>query len=240
MPRLRAESQTRHDIAELTHRVEGEQPLQVGLRHGKNDADQHRQAANQKQEIAECSMPRPDRIHSGDQISARLDIAGRVQQRRNRRWRIHRLGDPGMQRIHDRLGHCRHDHQQDDGAGKSGSYRGIRPQEGSGPDIEKHDRSEQSVAGNMRNDQHLARPVCGLLLLVPEADQEIGAQADDFPREVGHQQIGGAHQHHEAADENQHQHIETGRSFLFLFHVSDGIEQDRRTHASTEQHEKNA
>ena len=63
-----------------------------------------------------------------------------------------------MQRIHDRLGHRRDDHQQDDRAGKSGADRGIRPQEGSGPDIEKHDRGEQSVAGKMGDDQHLARP----------------------------------------------------------------------------------
>ena len=185
-------------------------------------------------------MPRPERVHAGNQIRSRFDVASRVQQRRNRGRRIHGLGDPGVQRIHDRLGHGRHDHQQGDAAGKRRRDRRVRPQESSCSDINQHDRGEQSVAGEVGDDQHLARPVCGGTLLVPEADQKIGAQADDLPREVGQQQIGGAYQHHEAADEQQHQHVEACDAFGFLFHVSDGIEQDRRAHAGTEQHEKDA
>ena len=39
--------------------------------------------------------------------------------------------------------------------------RRVRPQEGSGSDIKQHDRGEQSVAGEVGDDQHLARAVGG-------------------------------------------------------------------------------
>ena len=92
-------------------------------------------------------------------------------------------------------------------------------------------------AGRLVDGQHLAGAVGGLLLAVPEAHQQEGAQPHRLPAQVQQEQVGRVDQVHEPGDEQQDQRIEAGRTLL-VGHVGNGVEQDGRADPGRHQGEQ--
>ena len=141
-----------------------------------------------------------------------------MNQRRDRGRALHGVRQPGVQQELRRLAHGAHEQQQaghghrieiaaedmDLGIGEAG--RG-------GEDLLEADRlrqheheenaEQEAEVADAIDDEGFDRGGVGGGLLVPEADQQIGAEADAFPAEEQLQQIVGRHQHQHGESEQR-------------------------------------
>ena len=92
----------------------------------------------------------------------------------------------------------------------------------------QEDAEREAEVADPVDDEGLDRRGVGRRLLVPEADQQIGGEADAFPAEEHLHQIVGRHQHQHGEGE-QRQIGEEARPARVLGHVADRIEVDERT-----------
>ena len=82
------------------------------------------------------------------------------------------------------------------------------------------------------------RPAVGIfLLLVPEADQGVGAETDPFPAQVEQRQILGQHQQQHGGDKQVEQG-EIADMAGIIRHVGDGVEMDQAADKGDHQAER--
>ena len=103
-------------------------------------------------------------------------------------------------------------------------------------DQPEHPERETDVT-NAVNDERLVGGRRVLEVLVPKADEQIGAQTNPFPADEQHGEVVAQHQHQHQRDKQVEVGEEPGEIGL-LRHVADGVEVDERTNASDDQHHR--
>ena len=167
-----------------------------------------------------------------------------VDQRRDRRRAFHRVRQPGVQQELRRLAHRAHEQQQAD----DGQRVEVPRQEmhASVPAMRRRvgeDRARSSTESNRTKTPKMpsAKPksptrlttkalIAAALadgLLVPEADQQVGGEADAFPAEEHLHEVVGRHQHQHGEGEER-QIGEEARPVRVVRHVADRIDVDER------------
>ncbi len=221
----RPEPEPDHHVADLADGGEGQEALQVVLREREEHAQDERDGAEPRDGEAPREGPAPHGVHAGHEVDARLHVAGGVEQRAHRGGGRHRVRDPGVERELHRLGERGDQHQEEDPGGERALHARVGPEGRSGAGVEQQHRREEAVAGEVRHGQHLAGAERRLRLLVPERDEQEGAEADELPAYVHQEQVRGVDEVDEPGDEEEDERVEAGGPLLVL-HVAHGVEQD--------------
>ena len=202
----RAGAQRQKHIAQMTDRRVGEDPLQVGLRHGNDRAQQGGQPADDRHHVQRQGRSGEKRHAPRDHIHPGGDHRRGVDQRADGRGAFHRVRQPDVQRKlralaagaeHQQQANRRADRAADDrlqagqpslpqNAGDRGRAAGRRIVEieraVSGPD-QKYSQGKAEIADPIDQERLLAGGG-RRRLFVPESDEQIAAQADGFPKHV--------------------------------------------------------
>ncbi len=230
-PRHRTGTDGEEHVADLAHRRVGEDFLDLPLGEGAGrrveggggaDGGDHRHAEGGEGDQGE---------EPAEQVDAGSDHGRGVDQRRDRGRAGHGVGEPGHQRQLGALAAGAAQQQQGqrgqrrrrqggrlsvDAGERQGAEEGEEPEHGDG---------EKDIA-DPGDEEGLAPGVGVLPLLVPVADQAVGAEADPLPAEEEQQQVVGEDDGQHGEDEEVEQR-EEARIVLFLAHVADGIEVDQ-------------
>ena len=102
-----------------------------------------------------------------------------------------------------------------------------------GPEDDEHAQQEAEVADTVDHEGLLAR-VGRRLLLIPEADEQIGTQPHAFPTHEHQQEVVGAHQQEHVEDEE----VEIGEVAgepRVVVHVTHGVDVDQGAHSGDHQ-----
>ena len=89
-------------------------------------------------------------------------------------------------------------------------------------DHQEHREQEAEVADAVDNKCFLAGVRCGVLLVV-EADQQVGREADTFPADEEQQEVLGQNQR----QHEEHEEVQVGEEAvepIFVRHVADGVQ----------------
>ena len=187
--------------------------------------------------VADCLE---HRRQAADHEHAGGDHGRGVDQRADRGRALHRVGKPGVEPELRRLAHRADEQQQaqqghgvDAHAGKADGRSGHARRGGEDRrdrDGAEHQERAENAEGEAEvadavDDERLERRRIGGRLVVPEADQQVGSEADAFPAEEHlHQAVGGhQHQHREA---EQRQIGEEARLARVLLHIAPAVEVD--------------
>ena len=139
------------------------------------------------------------RIHPRHQEHARRHHRRRVDQRADRRGAFHRIRQPDMQRhLAGFADGTAEDQQRDAGRNRHADARGLRDQPGQRGlfqaavaavvkeqrarlRVKPHHAQQQGEVADARGDEGLLRRRRRAGLVIPEADQQVGGQADQSP-----------------------------------------------------------
>ena len=201
---------------------------------------------------ADVSLPDEQREHADDHVDARRDHRGGVDERRHGRRAFHGVRQPNVERELRRLGDASHEEEHarereeaflpDPRSGtraelsdRTVDFRerqhvtsGVSLRLGKHGEHDHDRRHEQRVADAVGH-EGLLRSVARRLLLDVEADQEVRAQADQFPEDEQDQDVvRDAEAEHR--EREQRQVGEEARVALFAVHVRRRVEVDERRH----------
>ena len=173
-------------------------------------------------------------VHPRDQVDARRHHGGRMDEGAHRRGTGHGVGQPGLER---ELGGLPDRAAEEQGRGRGCDERSRDPQPG-------RPQARSPVSGGCRGWRRCRkRPIMRAVspmrvttkaliaarrvrrLPVPEADEEVGAQAHALPPEIEQKQVVRKHEDEHGADEEVHVGEEAAIA-LIPFHEADGIEVD--------------
>jgi hypothetical protein len=179
-----------------------------------------------------------------------------MDQRRDRGRASHGVRKPDVERDLGRFAGHAQQHEHGDGEDHS-RLRGvdlldlgedlIELQAAESPEHEEHGDQEAGVADPVHDHGLLAGDGVAdtvLALVVPEADQQVGAQPDSLPAHEQHQEVVGRYQDHHGGDEQVEVDEEAwvaGRVALVahvLVHIADSVDMDQRPHAGHHQHHR--
>ncbi len=159
---------------------------------------------------------------------------------RDRGRALHRVGQPGEERQLGRLADRAHEEEERDGqVGVGGDARvglgeDLAVVQGAEGDPDQHDAEAEAEVPHPGHDEGLLARVGGRLPLVPEADQEVGAEAHRLPEHVQDQEVAGQHQHHH----REHEEVQVGEEAgvaVVVVHVAGGVEVDEEAHSGHHQ-----
>ncbi len=212
-----ADAQRRDHKAQLRERRVGQDALDIELADRDQRRAERRDRADRR-DHRQRAAGHEDRVGAPDQEHARRDHRGRVDQRRDGRRPLHRVGQPDMQRELRRLADRAGEQQECDTGCYADAERGRRlgdpPQElrveylpWAGAEIQraglrpqKGQADHKQHIADARRDEGLDRRLAwgdlarvGVDFIVPEADQEIRAQAHQLPGHKEQQQVAGHH-----------------------------------------------
>ena len=231
---------------DLTHRRVRERPLDVeladrgerGVDRGDEPDDEHHRERDPR-----CLE---QGVRSHDQVDAGGHHRRRMDQRGDGRRSFHRIREPDVQRDLRGLADGTGEEQQRDrgerGLGRPGDGRRVRPDAEHRAEVQRSEVHEdqddpehhRGVADPGR-DERLLRRARGARSLVPEADQQVGAQPDALPAEVEQEVI-------VREDEDQHEEdeqVQVGEEAFearIAVHVADRVDVDQGTDAGDDQH----
>ena len=188
-----------------------------------------------------ATISRRERRHLEELVAARHHVharghhGGGVDEGRDRGRALHRVGQPGEEGQLRRLAARAHEEEERDGEVDVGAHARV----GLGEDLavveraegdpDEHDAEAEAEVAHPVDDEGLLARVGGRLLLVPEADQEVRAEADRLPEDVEDEEVAGQHQHHH----REHEQVQVGeeaRVARIVVHVADGVEVDEEAH----------
>ena len=240
----RAHPAAEEHVAQLADRGIGQHPLDVGLHQGDAGSEQRRDRPDARHHVHRDRRQQVQRLAAHHHVDARRDHGGSVNQGTNRRWPFHGVGQPHVQRNLRRFTHGADEEQQGNGGGDaggdlvvgSGGEHVVVRQRAGGPENQRHRQDEAGVADAVDDEGFLAG-VGGRAALVPEADQQVGAQPHPLPADEHQQVVVGQHQHQHGG----HEQVEVGeeaRVAGVAVHVADGIHVHQEADAAHhEQHD---
>ena len=191
----------------------GKGQLQIGL------AQRHNRGQHRRNGTEDRQGPDPDlraaqgRMHAGEQIDAGLHHGRGMQVGADRRRRGHRIGQPEVKRELGRLGERARQHQDQDRQVVGVSPNGIairqdlRQLEGTGGQPQHDQAGQQGEAPGAGQQQGLQRRPARLGRGVVEADQQVGRERRQFPKDEQRDQIVGQHQAEHGEHEQQQEEL---------------------------------
>ena len=226
------------ELAQHRHRRVSQQALEVGLPDGEHRTHQRRCRPEQNQGFAPSGGVAQRRIEACQQIHARLDHGGRMQERRYWRRRIHRIRQPEMKGQLRRLREAPQQHQQHDGRCKCVFANRIGIQRRKLPAVagqrQKHQPRKQGQTATAGNEQRLQGRPPRHHFLMQKADQQKGGDAGQLPEKEHHDQIIGQHQAEHGSHERQQIRVKSA-DVMVVGQVATGVEHDQRTDTAHKQ-----
>ena len=242
--RIGADAGGEEHIAELRAGRIGDDPLDIVLHQADRRGEESGERADGDDDRQRQRRELEHRRQAAHHEHAGRHHGGGVDQGGDRRRAFHRVRQPGVQQDLGRLAHGA-DEQEDAGPVERGLA--VDPEAADGGDLlarqalrrRQHGREIERTE-NREHGEHaerkseIADPVdqegldgggVGALALVPEADQQVGAQADAFPAEEHLGEILGRHQHQHGEGE-QAEIGEEPRLVRIVAHIADGVDMD--------------
>ena len=214
----------------------GQQPLQVGLKHGQERPEEQRGSARPAHQQEPVLSAREHHPQPGQQEDAQLHHGGRVQIGRDRRGRGHGARQPEEERELGALGERPQRDQHQDGA----IERVLADDVAAGQDafqlvaahhVADHQHAgEQAQAARPRDQQRHPRTAPGIVTMVPVADQQEGIDAGEFPEQHQLHQVARKH-HARHRPHERHEEGEEARHRISRRHVVARIEHHQRADA---------
>ena len=239
-----ADAAAEKHVAQLADRRIRQHPLDVGLHQGNAGGEQCRERANARHHVHRNRRQQVQRLAAHHHVNARGDHRRGVDQGANRRRPFHGVGQPHVERNLRRLAHGADEQQQGNGGGNAGGdlvvagggKHVVVGQRARRPENQRHRQDEAGVADAV-DDEGLLAGVRSRTALVPEADQQVGAQPHPLPADEHQQVVVGQHQHQHGG----HEQVEVGeeaRVAGVAVHVADGIDVHQEADAAHhEQHD---
>ena len=189
----RAEAEGGHHVAELRQRRVSQDLLDVVLDDRAKRRIQGGHRADPQDDIERDRRRREERLDPAQHVDARRHHGRRVDQRRHRGRAFHRVRQPDVQRHLSRLAKGTAEEQERDArrdhlaAADGGRDLGQvhRAERGLAPE----DAEEEAEVADAIHDERLLGGIGGRGLLVVMVDQEVGAEAHQFPEHENHQQV---------------------------------------------------
>ncbi len=239
-----ADSGGEEHVAQLRAGRIGDHPLDVVLNRPDGGGEDGGRSADHGDDGERGLAGLEHRRQSADHEHARRHHGRGVDQGGDRGRALHRVGQPGVKTELRRFAH-RSDEQEDADQGHrvealaEEADRRARLAGRGGQDLRDGDGSEDQEGGeNAQREAEIADPVddeglerrgVGRGLVVPEADEEVGCEADALPAEEHLDEIVGGHQHQHREGE-QRQIGEEARLAVVLRHIAPAVEVDERRH----------
>jgi len=250
---VRAHAHRRHHKAQLADGGIGQHLFNVKLPHGDGGGKQggdrphpHHRRLGRRSQVEQRGRAR-------HQIDAGGDHRGGMDQRRDGRGAGHGVWQPRKQRQLRRFAGDAQQHKQGDehqhrrGHGARRGEDRVKVQAAEGPEDGEDGNQQAEIANAVDHKRLLAGFGIGnavLTLFVPEADQQVRAQAHAFPTHEQHQVVVGRHQDHHSHDEQVEIDEEAGVAARVAVvahvgvHVARGVDVDQRAHAGDDQHHR--
>ena len=233
--------------AELAHRAEREDALQVGLAQRLDAAEQHREDAERDQHRPPWRGDGEHRGEPGDEVDARLDHGGGVQVRAHGGRRGHGAGEPEVEREDRGLAQRTDEHEHDgDVRHRPGGGVGEDAAEArrAGRDHEEHDADQHDETAEARDEQRLQCGAAARPAAVVVADEQVGQDAGDLPEHQQHDDVVGEHETVHRPGEPQEHRRELAESLGVAVEVPAAVEHhqgadprhDERHHPSERVH----
>ena len=249
----RLEERVRHDVEEarreLLRRDAGEHEaelrdgrvrqdlLDVVLRHRDEAAQQRGRGADQDHEAHHRGRVDVDEVHAGHHVDARRHHRGRMDEGRHRRGAGHRVREPDVKRDLRALAAGADEEEGGSPRGPAVVDLALRhPLEVEGAEHlpEAEDPEQEAEVADAVGDEGLLACVRVLQLLVPEPDQQVGAEPDALPPHE-HQQDGIPEDQDQHREHEEVQVREEAREALVLVHVADRVDVDQRADAGDDE-----
>ena len=234
----------------------GQHLLDVVLRESHRRRHQRRERAHEEHDGQRHRRVHVDEIQAGDHVEAAGHHGRRVNQRADRRRARHGVRQPDVERDLGALAAGAHEQtaareveppsrrmaqaeQRDLGARQHlarHAHQGAEVRAAVDLEQEEETHQEAEVADAVGDERLLARGGREILLEV-EADEQVAAQADAFPAQEHHQQIGAQHE----VEHREHEEVQVGHEAVvpavlaLLRHVTRGKEVDQEAHARHQQ-----
>jgi hypothetical protein len=220
----RAEAEGGHHVAELRQRRVSQDLLDVVLDDRAKRRIQGGHRADPQDDIERDRRRREERLDPAQHVDARRHHGRRVDERRHRGRAFHRVRQPHVQRHLGRLAKGTAEEQERDArrdhlaATHGGRDLGQvhRAERGLAPE----DAEEEAEVADAIHDERLLGRIGRRGLLVVMVDQEVGAEAHQFPEHENHQQVVREHdaEHREHEDR---QPAEVARARPVIVHVAE-------------------
>ena len=242
--RLAGDEADGHDhVAELGERGVGEHAFDVVLLDGHQRGDQRGDAAGPGDDGAGLEgfedFESERELHAEEHVNAGGDHGGGVDERGNGSGAFHGIGQPDVER---KLGGLADGTAEDaeHGGGESGGGNGggdfhFAECERAGDAPEHEDADHESEVADAVAEEGFLRGIGGGVFLIPVADEQVGAEADQLPEDEGHDEVVRQHD----AGHREHEEREAGEvaglRFIVL-HVSEREDVDQRADAGDDDH----
>ena len=246
-----AEAQAGHHVAELRNGGIGEDALDVVLCDG-NEGSENRSGCADPGDDCESGRGSTgeraslhERIDAGNQVDASGDHGSGVNERGDGCGAFHRVGQPDVERKLAALARCPgKDEQADCAGGSEAEARVLRQQSSQRPAFhgtcamvveeqrarlgkQPDDSEKKEDVANPRGEEGFLGGSGGRRLVVPEADEQVGGEADQFPIHE---------QEQDAVRDNDAQHgpreerekTEEAGVVLVVGHVASGVDEDEQ------------
>ena len=237
-----AEAGAEHHVADLAHRGAGQRLLDVVLRAPDDRAPEQRDGGDDDHHGLRVRRQLEDEVGADDQVDARGHHGRRVDQRRDRGRALHRVEQPGLQRhLGGLAAGAEQQEQAERGERLLAGAVGVRAdhrEAGRAPGDEgQHDRRREAhVADPVDHERLLGGRRRGVLVL-PEADEQVGREADALPAEE-QPEVVLRHDQHEHRGHEQVEVAEEPHPARVVLHVADRVDVDQRADAGDQQQEQ--
>ncbi len=171
-----------------------------------------------------------DRVGAGDHVDAGVDHRRGVDERRHRGRALHRVGQPDVQRELGGLADGAGEQEEGDDRDRAlvqcaDPLEDLAEAQCPEVDPDHHDPEAEPEVADAVDDERLLGCAGRRGLLVPEADEQIAAQADRLPADVQHQEVVAQDQQQHA----EHEQVQVGEEAPeapVAVHVADRVDVD--------------
>ena len=238
---VRAEADRREHVAELAHGRVREHALDVGLHEADRGGEDRRRSADPRDDLQRRPRALEERVAPRHHVDASRHHRRRVDERGDRGRALHRVGQPRVERELRRLPARAHEEEERDARRRRGrerldalEHRLVIQRAERAP--EPHDAETEPEVADAVDDERLLPRLRRRRARVPEADEEVRAEAHRLPEHVEQEEVAGEHQHGHGENEQVQVGKIAGVAGIVV-HVAGGVEVDQRADAGDdEQH----